>query len=128
MIWVRGGEPWARVEEAASGWWSQEVKTKGLAGGWMYMQADPGFLEKRCQFLSWGNWWVQQVGGVLELAAFAPRCPLISRWEADGVLLLSLLLRPRLEQFPLFYHRTFALVVPLPGILFLCVPAPKSHL
>lgn len=63
----------------------------------MYMQADTGFLEKRCQFPSWGNWWVQQVGGVLELAAFAPRCPLISRWEADGVLLLSLLLRPRLD-------------------------------
>lgn len=67
---LRAGEPQARVEEAASGWWSQEVKTKSLAGGWMCVWGgDPGFLEKRHQFSSWGNWWEQQVGGVLELHA-----------------------------------------------------------
>ena len=69
MIQVPAGEPWARVEEAASGWWSQEVETKGPAGGWMCVRGDPGFLEKRCQFPSWGNWWEQQAGGVLELRA-----------------------------------------------------------
>lgn len=66
---LRAREPRARVEEAASGWWSQEAKTKSLAGGWMCVWGDPGFLEKRRQFSSWGNWWEQQVGGVLELHA-----------------------------------------------------------